>query len=44
MRVEVVAWRTASGDAKATAEGDACRFKMPFCERAVLPGMEYLQV
>jgi len=29
MRVEVVARRASSGEAKASAEGDICRFKLP---------------
>ena len=43
MRVEVVAWRTASGETKATAEGDVWRVGMTFLQGsgAVAHGMPW---
>src|SRR5439155_4164990 len=44
MRVEVVAGRAASGEAKATAEGDVWRFEMSVLRASGAAGMECLRV
>lgn len=44
MRVEVVAGRAASREAKATAEGEGWGFKMSVLRASGAAGMEYLRV